>query len=235
IQKRPTAIQIIVAAALDECLGYGSREDSAARAWLFDVLEKADSDSWRNKVRQARNQPATLEALARDIDVRQQPPSFLLLVANCLPVESPSRLDLARRVQFAYPGDFWANLRLGFELHYVGTGAEAIRYYTAALALRPDNPGVLLNRAKSLLRVGELEAAIADLQRAITLAPGYATAHSNLGSTLRAQKKLPEAIVAYRKAIELNPNSANFHQYLGHALREKGQLHEAIAEYREAI
>src|SRR5262249_4929509 len=151
------------------------------RGWLIDVLQKADGDPWRNKVRQAWNQPATLEALAKDVDVRQQSPSLLLRVAKALPIRSPSRLDLARHVQFAHSGDFWANHQLGYDLRELGKHAEAVRYYTAALALRPDNPGVLLNRANALHRAGELEAAAGDLQRAVAVAPGYAGAYVNLG------------------------------------------------------
>src|SRR5262249_46268987 len=162
---------------------------------------KGDNDPWRNKVRRAWKEPGVLEALARDIDVRQQPPSFLLLVAKALPIESPSRLDLERRVQFAYPGDFWANHDLGFDLARAGTPAEGIRYYTAALALRPDTPGVLLNRAIALRKVAELEAAIADCQRAIALAPRYAAAHSGLGNALRHQNKADEAVACHKKAI----------------------------------
>src|SRR5262249_145691 len=145
---------------------------------------KADSDAWRNKARQAWEQPATLEALVKDIDVRQHSPSFLLILTQALPFKSPSRLDLARRVQFPYPGEFWANHELAYTLHRAGKNAEAIRYYTAALSLRPDNPGVLLNRASALRDVGELDAAIADLGRAIALAPTYAAAHKNLGNAL---------------------------------------------------
>src|SRR5262249_20754936 len=142
------------------------------------------------KVRRAWRQLATLEVLVKDIDVRQQPPSFLVLVVRALPAEAPSRLDLGRRVQFAYPGDFWANADLGLDLNLVGKYAEAIRYHTAALSLRPDNPGVLLNRANALRGAGELEAAIADLQRVIVLAPQYAMAHNNLGLALKALGKL---------------------------------------------
>src|SRR5262249_6311694 len=213
IQKRPAAIQVLVVAALDECLqrfhaGFVTQEDPGTREWLIDVLQNVDSDPWRNKVRRSWKQPATLEILAKDIDARQQAPSFLMLVANALPRESPSRLDLARRVQFAYPGDFWANHTLGHDLAHVGKHAEAIRYYTAALSQRPDNPGVLLNRASSLHKAGELDAAIADLQQAIAVAPRYVAAHHALGDTLYDQKKLDEAIVAYRKAIEIDPKYA---------------------------
>jgi eukaryotic-like serine/threonine-protein kinase len=215
LQQRPAAIQAVGVAALNECLAYAPREDSGTRAWLIDVLQKADSDPWRNEVRRAWTQPAALEALARDIDVRKQPPSLLLRVRGSLPIESPIRLDLARRVQFAYPGDYWANHELGTALVRVRKSAEAIRYFTAALALRPDNPGVLVTRAGVLYGVGELEAASADLQRAIAVAPRYAAAYELLGNVLCDQKKLNEAIACQKKAIELVPNRSHAWQYLG--------------------
>ncbi|HZL88264.1 MAG TPA: tetratricopeptide repeat protein, partial [Pirellulaceae bacterium] len=235
IQKRPAAIQAVVGAALDECLSWVPRTDSDDREWLIDVLQKADYDPWRNKVRRAWKQPATLEALAKDIDVRQQPPNFLLLVAKALPTGSPSRLDLTRRVQFAYPGDFWANHELGWELAHAGKHAEAIRYYTSALSLRPDNPGVLVNRANALSALGELEAALADLQRAVTVSPRYVAAHINLGAVLGDQKKLPEAVAAYRKAIEIDPKDASAYRQLGDGLGAQKRLDEAVAAYRQAI
>ena len=95
IQQRPPAIQTVVVVALDECLRFVPREDSATRQWLFDVLLAADSDPWRNQVRRAWTQPETLEALVRGIDVRQQPPSFLVLVVMGVPIKSPSRWNLA--------------------------------------------------------------------------------------------------------------------------------------------
>jgi serine/threonine protein kinase/Tfp pilus assembly protein PilF len=205
IQKRPARIQTVVLAALDECLDLVPREDADTREWLIDVLQKADGDPWRNKVRRVWKQPAMLEALAKDIDVRQQPPSFLLLVVKALPITSPSSLDLARRVQFAYPGDFWANHELGRILWCTTKPAEAVRYYTAALSLRPDNPGVLLNRANALRDAKELHAAIADLQRAIIVSPRYGMAYNNLGLLMRALFDHDKAVEYFLKAIEVNP------------------------------
>jgi superkiller protein 3 len=236
IQKRPAALQTAVVAALDECSYLVPSADSDTRQWLIDVLREADGDPWRDKVRRAWKQPATLEALAKDVNVHQQPPSFLLIVVRALPIKSPSRWDLARRVQFAYSGDFWANHQLGFDLEfYARRPAEALRYLTAALALRSDNPGVLVNRARALYYVGELEAAIADLQRAIALAPRYVGAHNNLGTVLVAQKKLDEAIAAFCKAIALDPKDATAHNNLGNALRVQGRPTEAIPYLRKAI
>jgi serine/threonine protein kinase/Flp pilus assembly protein TadD len=235
IGNRPPAFQTVAVAALDEALRWVPSNEVRSREWLIDVLQKADSDPWRNKVRPVWKQPAMLEPLARDIDVRQQPPSFLLLVVTALPIASPIRLDLAQRVQFAYPGDFWANHELGRVLNGCARKhVEAVRYYTAALALRPDNPGVLLNRANALSDAKELDAAVADLQRAVAVSPRYATAYLVLGNNL---PDLEARIACFKKAIEINPNYADAYNNLGIALasRSREKRSEAIAAFKKAI
>src|SRR5262249_21387166 len=115
--------------------------------WLVAVLNDADRNSWRAQVRQAwaAGEGATIEQRAGAVDVSRQPPSFLLWVAAVLPKAGPMRLALLRRIQQGYPADFWANHGLANELSVRGSPSEAVRYYTAALALRPRNPGVYLN------------------------------------------------------------------------------------------
>src|SRR5262245_52807367 len=235
IQKRPAAIQTVLVASLDECLYWASGKDSDAQKWLSDVLRMSDNNSWRNKVRRAWKAPVTLEPLARDIDVRQQQPSFLVRVIMALPIKSPSRLDLGRRVQFAYPGDFWATHLLAQDLKDAGKHAEAIRYYSAALSLRPDNPGVLFNRAIALRLAGELEAGVADLRRAIEVAPRYSHARRRLGKVLFEQKKLAEAIDVVREGIRISPDDADAHCDLGDALFDQNKFEEAVVSYKTAI
>jgi serine/threonine protein kinase/Flp pilus assembly protein TadD len=233
IQKRPAAVQTAVVCALDECSHYAPQEDAAVREWLFDVLRQADGDPWRNKVRRAWTQPA-LADLVKDVDVLQQPPSFLVLAVRSLPYRSRLRLDLARRVQFAYPGDLWANRELGLALHYAERHAEAVRYWTAALGLRPDNPGLLFGRAACLRKAGELDAAVADLERAIALAPRYAAAHACLGGIFRDQKKPEQASKCLRTALDINPRCAPAHICVGVLLSDQTRLEDAIAAYRKA-
>ena len=54
------------------------------------------------------------------------------------------RQRLLRAGQDRYPSDFWLNYDLGMLLHYQKPprAEEAVRYLTAALALRSDSPGV---------------------------------------------------------------------------------------------
>jgi tetratricopeptide (TPR) repeat protein len=238
IKGRPEPVRRELIAALAECLTQRLAGDPQTRQWLLATLNAADDDAWRLKVRTASvdRDGKALEQLARDADVRKQPPSFLLFVARSLPVQMRStRLEFFRRIQHAYPADLWANHGLADELRASGRPAEAVRYHTAALALRPDNPGIYLNRGLALHDAGEVDAAIVDAHQALALAPRYAAAHTSLGLALQAKGQVDEAITAHREAIRLNKDYPWAHTNLGNALRAKGQVDEAIAAHREAI
>jgi tetratricopeptide (TPR) repeat protein/serine/threonine protein kinase len=237
IHGRPEPVRQYLIAALDECLAWAPPEVAQMRQRLFAVLNAADNDGWRMRVRKAalaRDEKA-LAQLARTADMKQSPGS-LLLVAQSLPTSmSATQLELLRRIQSAYPADLWANQWLAYALNEGGAPAEAVRYYTAALALRPKNPGIYLNRGNALLNSEEVDAAIADYRQAVALAPQYTAAHNGLGNALRENGLLDEAIAAYREAIRLNKDYAKAHNNLGNALKDKGLLDDAIAAYREAI
>jgi serine/threonine protein kinase/Flp pilus assembly protein TadD len=238
MRNRPEAVRRNLIAALDEYLTLAPQGDQQTRQWLFAALQAADNDTWRVRARQAMTERdwKSLEQLTREVDVRQQPLSFLIVVARGVPMQMRSaKLDLLRRTQRAYPADLWVNHDLAREVEDNGQPAEAIRYYTAALALRPDNAGIYVNRGRALAFAGELDAAIADLSQACALAPSYAVAHVNLGIALKRKGRLEEAIAYDRKAIALDPELAIAHTNLGNALADKGEVDEAIMCYRKAI
>jgi serine/threonine protein kinase/Flp pilus assembly protein TadD len=238
IQGRPEPVRRNLVTALEECLGRAPMGDVQARQWLLAALAAADNDAWRVRARQALADRdwKTLEQWARDADGSKQPPNFLIAVATALPPQMNStRLELLRRTQRAYPADLWANHWLAMELVNQGQPAEAVRYFTAALALRSDSPGTYLNRGAALGQAGEADAAIADLRQSLAFAPEYAVAHANLGIALRRKGLLDEAIAECREAIRLKQDFADAHTILGNALEAKGQLDEAIAAHREAI
>jgi serine/threonine protein kinase/Flp pilus assembly protein TadD len=238
VQGRPDPVRGVLLAALDECLKQAPKEDSQSRQWLLAALADADNDAWRAQARRAwvDGNWKALEQLALEANVQKQPPNFLLIVANSLPAQMQlTRLELLRRTQRAYPADLWANDGLAFALLQNGQPAEAIRYYTAALALRPDNPGLYLNRGIALEYAGEVDEGIVDYRQSIALAPQYAAAHCTLGLALKHKGRLDEAIAEYREAIRLKKDFIQAHTSLGAALLLKGRLDEAITEDREAI
>jgi tetratricopeptide (TPR) repeat protein len=140
-------------------------------------------------------------------------------------------------MQLARPADYWINYQLAvnLELKKQPDVAEAIRFYQAALAMRPQSPVIQNNLANALHRQGKLAQAEAAFHKAIELKPDYADAYTNLGNVLQRQGKLAEAEAVHRKAIEINPGSAAAHCNLGGVLKEQGRLQETLAECRLAI
>jgi tetratricopeptide (TPR) repeat protein len=135
------------------------------------------------------------------------------------------------------PGDFWLNHDLGQVLleQQPPRAGEAVRYLTAALALRPDSPGVHLNLGVALKENGDLEGAILRYRAALHIDRNYAMAHLNLGDALTSKGQLEEAIAESHEAIRLQKDLPAAHYNLGNALQLKGQLDAAIAEYHEAL
>jgi serine/threonine-protein kinase len=245
IRQRPAAVREAIVAALDEWDLLAGKADFGIeephRQWLRAVLDAADVDDWGRQVRAARGvegptqRRAVLEKLAASADVAKVPARALTLLAQQL---RPSQAaDLMRRAQHEHPADFWVNERLAWALRSMTPPetAEAVRFLTAAVALRPDSPGCLMNLGRMLQDAGQLDEAIACLQKVIALDPKYAVAHSNLGVALAAKGRVDEAIACHQKAIELDPNLAGAHSNLGVMLKAKGQLDEALACFQKAI
>ncbi|MBI5741577.1 MAG: tetratricopeptide repeat protein [Nitrospirae bacterium] len=88
------------------------------------------------------------------------------------------------------------------------------------------------NRGLAFSRSGELDRAVADLRKAVTLKPGYADAHANLGIVYYKQGRLKEAVDEYMTAIRLNPGFAAARKNLASALYTGGHYAEALEHYR---
>jgi serine/threonine-protein kinase len=245
IRGRPAAVREAIVAALDLWDVLAGRRDLGVqephRQWLRAVLEAADLGAWGRQVRAARalkdpaQRQAALGKLAASADVAKVPAQALTLLAEQL---RPSQAaDLLRRAQQQHPADFWVNHNLAFALAALRPPKrdEAVRFLTAAAALRPESPGCLLNLGHMLQVNGQVDEALTWYQKALQIDPKYAAAQSNLGAALYAKGQVDEAIACWRKAIALDPRDPKVHSNLGNALEENGQVDEAIACFRKAI
>jgi tetratricopeptide (TPR) repeat protein/serine/threonine protein kinase len=220
----------------------GVSQDAEERQRVAKVYELAlPPNSLRSRLNVAASQRdgTALTKLAQEPAVLDLPPATLDIVAKGLAQrrEWAAAEQLLRAGLERNPGDFWLNLELGtlLENREPQRAEEAVRYLTAALALRPDSPGVHLNLGLALLAKGDVEGEIRYYQAALRISPKYAAAHTSLGLALANKGRLDEALDEHREAIRIKKDFPLAHNNLGNALRAKGQLDEAIAEYREAI
>jgi eukaryotic-like serine/threonine-protein kinase len=242
LADRPTAVEL--AAALDHWAGVLRRHPAlGADRWkhLVAVARAADPDPWRNRLRAAAGQKeARLPGeLAAADETFGQPVTSLALLGRAL-AEGGDRVGaiaFLRRAQREHPGDFHLAGDLAALLVKLDPTArdDAVRFCTAAVAIRPDSPSARSRLAFALTRDGRPDDAIAECRTALALKPGFATAHINLGVALMHKKLYDAAIAEHREALRLQPDSGMAHTNLGQALRAKGLHDEAIAEYRAAI
>jgi serine/threonine protein kinase/Flp pilus assembly protein TadD len=237
VQQRPKAIQDVLLAALEICLDYAPKDDPQTWPWLAAVLDGADTGPWRKRAQHALQTSdwKALEQVVEEATTAWQPPSVLLRLALKASPGSPIRLKLLRRICRAYPGDFWSYDALACNLHYFHSQSEeAIRYYTAALALRPHNPAECVNLGNALSRTGDLDGAIAAYREALDGHPDYVKARLPLAEALERKGDLDGALAELREAARF-ANHASSHLLLGNVLFRSGRRDEAIASYRKAI
>jgi serine/threonine-protein kinase len=231
----------LVAALDDWLLANAGANRAGGGARLRAVLRRADTDRWRDQLRAAgqRRDLTMLNDLALDPALLAQPPATVLLLGRALAAEGevPQAVAVLRSAQRRYPNNFWLNHNLG---HYLKDSrpaqvGAAVGYYRAALALRPDSPGVHVNLGVALRELGDREGAAEAFQMAIKIKSDYAVAHYDLGLVRADQGDWPGAAAAYRQAIAHKPNYYQAHNNLGQALRAQGDRAGAIDAFRKAV
>ena len=174
IRTRPAGVIPMLAAALDDWATLRRKarpKDIESSRRLIAVARAADPDETRNRLRAVWLQPEgkaqrePLLALAKEADPRQWPVQTLTLLATSLldAGEPAAAAELLDRAQTHHPGDVWINHTLGRCLEQVQPPRmdDAIRFYTAARALRPETAHDL---AHALNRRGRGDEALAVFQ-----------------------------------------------------------------------
>jgi serine/threonine protein kinase/Tfp pilus assembly protein PilF len=209
---------------------------------LVEIARQADSDDWRNRFREALllQDRQALEKLADAVPIRAVPPATVYLLAPAL--KGLGAVDKAmavlREALRHHPDDFWLNDAGGWfnkEAQPPRYG-EALRYYQAALAVRPQSAGAHVDVADMLSRTGALEESLAEYCKAIELDPKHALAFSLRGHVYNKLQQYDQALTDFSKSIELDTKNAVYWHNRGWTYIWK--LHEcdkALADFSRAI
>jgi tetratricopeptide (TPR) repeat protein len=242
---RSSSIRQHLVTALDHwalCLQAVEKDAGVMRRRLA-IARAADPHPWRGRLRDfvemekpdARALDKLLEGGLPD-DLPPATAAYLItMLGKCADAERVA--DLLRPYRQKHPDDFWLNYTLAYCLQHLKSPPldEVIRYYTAAVALRPKCAGVHVNLGVALANKGRLDEAIGEQRQALRLKENCAPAYYNLGAHLRIKGRLDESIAAFREAVRLRPDFPPAHANLASAVYSKGRLDEAIDEAREAI
>lgn len=125
----------------------------------------------------------------------------------------------------------------GLILFYKGKYAEAVELFNQVLKQNPYYAEAYLYRGTAYRHLKETENAIADLKRAIQLAPDERLAYQRLASLLMDTPQKLEAIPYLRKLLELEPENygimvqlAELHYEAGNAPQAQKLLGEVITK-----
>jgi eukaryotic-like serine/threonine-protein kinase len=207
---------------------------------LLQVAELADEDGWPRRLRSALrgNRRDEVLKLADSAEARTATASGALLLADALIVmNNPGRaLEILQAARRLHPDNFWITVELGKTNQFKNPThfEEAVRYFTAAVSLRPDHPAPHLLLARGLRSQRRFEEAILSYQEALRLMPKYAVAHNGLGELYLTQGKLDLAARCFREAIE-SRKPRRFplaHLNLGKTLSRQGRFKDSLAEFQ---
>lgn len=112
---------------------------------------------------------------------------------------------------------------------------DALDYYRAALAKKPNSAALYNKIGINELQMARFNQARKDFERAIKIDRQFADAHNNLGVIFYLQKKYGAAIKRYEDAIKLREDSASFYSNLGAAYFSKKDYVRASLTYNQAL
>ena len=98
-----------------------------------------------------------------------------------------------------------------------------------------EKPETLINQANAYFAEGNIQSAIACLQRVAVLRPDSAEAHFHLASAQEQVGNFQAAAESLRRAIELRPNSPDLHCHLARVLCQTGAPESAAELYQRAL
>ncbi|MCE7995480.1 MAG: tetratricopeptide repeat protein [Roseivirga sp.] len=120
----------------------------------------------------------------------------------------------------------------GLALGDKGEFKKAIEKFNLALDKNPDNERLLSIRAVSYAALSNYEKAMADLNRAIEVAPLYASTYFKMGRIKEHFGDVDGALEAFKKAASLAPGNSNAYEKIGsiYHLEKKNykRAHEAF-------
>jgi serine/threonine protein kinase/tetratricopeptide (TPR) repeat protein len=248
---------------------YSTSEDDTFWKKLQELANAVDHDPFRAQLREAwaectkdKNTVDT-EKILNSPKLLEQP--TLVLESLAWPVfsatgkrEAWGRLLLQKHRN--HPEDFWVNFELAS--NQAIPAIDALRFGTAAVALRPTNAGARLALGRALLRMSRFDDAIISFNNAIRLREeDFPAPHFYAGEALAAKAKLApkdarahnnvarfwatcpvvkyrdpaRAVASAKKAVELAPGNGGYWNMLGVAHYRNGEWESAVEALTKSV
>ena len=204
-----------VSGALDIALGTSDRQRLAERPTqnlaAYDLYLQAQATPSNDQISSRRNiglleravtlDPAFGRAWARLASAR----SNLWATGITKPTEQELSHSLERATTLAPTAPETYGARMSYASAVKRNFEEMKAIGVEAVAQHPGNPGLIASLGYARVQTGEVEAGVADLQRAVTLDPRNARLFANMGLALAQIGRVAESRVALQQVLEITP------------------------------
>ena len=156
-----------------------------------------------------------------------------ILVANGADVNTEfgdvgSPLELEARLQQHHLADIIRNSSAGKSKPVVTTGKPLDGQIT-------NEARDAYNQGVTSMSLHKLESALVHFDKALEIAPGYATAWHAKGAVLGMSGRFEEALTCFQHGLDINPQDANLWFKTGLALGELNRNEEELSAYEKAL
>ncbi len=124
---------------------------------------------------------------------------------------------------------------LGVLSSQAGRPDSAVELLLAALRIRPHQPAIFNDLAKTYRILGHWQAAREAFEVAIDLQPHFIDARNNLGALLHEHNDSESALRHLQKALELDANHLESHYNLGCVYLDQSQFKPAIQHFEQVL
>jgi serine/threonine-protein kinase len=202
--KKSNIKQAVIDALDDWSLCANFRANQEQESWLLDVARKADPDpivnGWRDQLRNRniRRSKKDLVALTESANIDHTPVNLLVELADLLYFSGGDSKPFLVKVQRRHPNDLWANWLLA---HIERDPCSAMRYYQAALAIRPDTPYLYSSMGSVLRNSKHADEALFYANKAVQFDPKNGVFRGLLAACLLDVEKEDEAMEEVKKGL----------------------------------
>jgi eukaryotic-like serine/threonine-protein kinase len=252
VKAHPAAFVQEVLGAVDQWLMFryeikvedGKQHGSDRLPKLLQLARELDPEPQRNALRALLEQTdltahlPKLTALAAEAKIFDLGASTPMLLARSLVSASDPKtaITVLRKSVVRYPGDLWTNLELAELLRQspATQGDEAIRFYTAVRALRPEAGWMLIPALLNQNRVEEAEHLLDAIARLDPLNLTLFSILADSGVGMVDRKRIGSWMIAGLQASLVNdPKNVAMHWKIAAVATLYGHSSLAIAHYRE--
>lgn len=198
-------------------IGFASAADSGTRLLSDPQWHQARKDLAQGRATEAK---AAFEELLKRYP--SEPDLHLFRGMSLLRLRDPQGAILeARKAIELNPQHVDARTFLAWiELEIRGDAAAAINEYRKIIEMHPELPAAYSNLAVAQKRKGDLDQAVASLNKALELKPDFAVALTTRGGIFAEQNRWTEARRDFEEALKLDPRDDGALYGLSQAMRE---------------